>query len=76
MLKRPYRRTLDQQLATNETQVLHRMRLRLFIPRQPIPGVQTTLQEWKLDPEVIIKHDDLYAKAWESEYETPFFDSN
>ena len=51
------------------------MRLRLFTPRQPIPDVQTTSHEWKPDPEVIIKHDDLYARAWESEYETPIFDN-
>ena len=50
------------------------MRLRLFTPRQPIPDVQTP-QIWKPDPEVIIKHDDLYARAWESEYETPILDN-
>ena len=52
------------------------MRLRLITPRQPIPDVQTTSHEWKPDPEVIIKHDDLYARAWESEYETLIFDNN
>ena len=52
------------------------MRLRPFTPRQPIPHVQTTAQEWKLDPEVIIRHDDLYARAWESEYETSIFDND
>ena len=51
------------------------MRLRLFTPRQPIPDVQTISQEWKPDPEAIIKHDDVYAGAWESEYETPIFDN-
>ena len=51
------------------------MWLGLFTPRQPIPDVQTTSEEWKPDPEVIIKHDDLYAGAWESEDETPIFDS-
>ena len=51
------------------------MRLRLFTPRQPIPDVQTTSHEWKPHSEVIIKHDDLYARAWESEYETPIFDN-
>ena len=53
-----------RKLGTNKTQVLHRMTLRSFTPRQPIPDVQTTAQEWKPDPEVIIKHDDLYARAW------------
>ena len=51
------------------------MSLQLFTPKQPIPDVQTTSHEWKLDPEVIIKHDDLHARAWESEYETPVFDN-
>ena len=51
------------------------MRLRLFTPRQPIPDVQTTSNEWKPDPEVILKHDDLYARAWEFEYETSIFDN-
>ena len=49
--------------------------LRLFTPRQPIPDVQTTSQEWKPDPDVIVKHDDLDAGAWESEYETPIFNN-
>ena len=35
------------------------MRLGLFRPRQPIPDVLRTSQEWKRDPEVIAKHDDL-----------------
>ena len=45
------------------------------MPRQPIPNLQTTSHEWKPDLEVIIKYDDLYARAWESEYETPIFDN-
>ena len=51
------------------------MKLRFFTPRQPIPDVQTTSNEWKPDPEVIIKHDDLYARAWEAKCETPIFDN-
>ena len=65
-----------RKLGTNKPQVLHCIRLRLFTPRQPIPDVQLTSHEWKPDPEVIIKHDDLYARAWESEYETPNFDNS
>ena len=52
------------------------MRLRLLTPGQPIRDVQTTSLEWKLGPEVIIEHDDLYARAWESEWETPLFDNS
>ena len=71
----PKNNYLVQKLRTNKTQVLHRKRLRLFTPRQPIPDIQPTSQKWKPDPEVIIKHDDLCARAWESEYETLVFDN-
>ena len=43
--------------------------------RLPIPYVQTTSKEWKLDPEFIKEHDDLQARASESDYEMPIFDS-
>ena len=52
------------------------MRLRQFIPRQPIPDIPITPREWQPDPEVVIKHDDLYARAWECEYDEPRFDSD
>ena len=52
------------------------MRLPQFTPQQPIPDVQTTPQEYELDPEIIIKHDDLNARAWEREYAKPFFDNH
>ena len=41
------------------------MRLRQFTLEKPIPDVLET-QERKLDPEVIIKHDNLYARDWGS----------
>ena len=67
---------LVRKIGTNKTQILHRMRLRQFTPRQPIPDTPVTPREWQPDPEVIIKHDDLYARAWECEYDKPKFDSN
>ena len=51
------------------------MRLRHITPRQPIPDTPVTPREWQPDPEVIFKHDDLYARAWECEYDKPKFDS-
>ena len=71
----PNNKYFIRKLGTNRTQILDRMRLRIFTPRQPIPDVQTTSHEWKPDPEVIIKHDDLHARAWESDNETPLFDN-
>ena len=72
----PNNRYLVSKIGTNETQVLHRMRLRQFAPHQPLPDIQIIPREWKPDTEVIIKYDDLYARAWECEYEKAIFDSN
>ena len=52
------------------------MRLRQFTPRQPIPDIPITPREWQPDPEVVIKHDDLYARAWECEDGEPIFESD
>ena len=52
------------------------MRLRQLTPRQPIPDLPITPREWQPDSEVIIKHDDLYARAWECDYDKTKFDSN
>ena len=67
---------LVRKIGTNKTQILHRMRLRQFTPRQPVPDTRVTPREWQSDPEVIIKHDDLYARAWECDYDKPTFDSD
>ena len=52
------------------------MQLRPSKPTKPIHDVQTKSQEWKPAPEVIIKHDDLYTSACESDFETPIFDKD
>ena len=52
------------------------MRHGQFTPRQPIPEIPITPREWQPDPEVIIKLDDLYARAWGCDYEMPIFDSD
>ena len=72
----PNNNYLVRKIGTNKMQILHRMRLRHFTPRQPIPDTTVTPREWQPDPEVIIKHDDLYARAWECEYDKPIFDSD
>ena len=72
----PNNNYLVRKVGTNKTQILHRMRLRQFTPGQPIPDTPVTPREWQPDPEVIIKHDDLYARAWECEYDKPIFDSD
>ena len=52
------------------------MRLRQFTPRQLLSDIPVTQGEWQPDPEVVITHDDLYARAWECEYDEPKFDSD
>ena len=66
---------LVRKTGTKTTQVHHRMRLRQFTPRKPLPDIPITPQEWKHDPEVSLKYDDLYARAWEFEYEKTNFDA-
>ena len=72
----PNKNFLVRKNGTNKTQVFHQMRLHQFIPRQLIPDKPITPLEWQPDMEVIFKHDDLYARAWECEYEKPIFDSD
>ena len=72
----PNNNYLVRKTGTNKTQVLQPRRLRQITPLQHIPETQITPREMKPDPEVIIKHDGLYARAWECEYEKPIFDSD
>ena len=51
------------------------MRMHQFTPRQSPPDTRITPHERKPDLEVSLKHDDLYARAWECENEKPFFDA-
>ena len=66
---------LVRKIGTNKTQVLHRMRIRQFTPRQPPADITVKPQEYKSDPEVSLNHDDSYARAWEYDFEQPIFDS-
>ena len=72
----PNRNYLVRKIGTNKTQILHRMRLRQFTPRQPLSDIPVTQREWQPDREVVITHDDLYARAWECEYDVPISDSD
>ena len=51
------------------------MRMRQFTPRQPPADITVKPQEYKSDPEVSLNHDDLYARAWEYDFEQPIFDA-
>ena len=70
----PNNNYLVRKIGTDKTQVLHRMRMRQFTPRQPPGDIRVNPHEYKPDPEVSVNHDDLYARAWEHHYEQPTFD--
>ena len=72
----PNNHYLVRKIGTRWTQILHRMRLRHFTPRQPLSDIPVTQRELQPDPEVVITHDDLYARAWECENDEPIFDSD
>ena len=49
--------------------------MRQFTPRQPPADIRVKPQEYKSHPEVSLSHDDLYARAWEYDFEQPIFDA-
>ena len=49
--------------------------MRQFAPRQPPVDIRVKPQDYKADPEMSLNHDDLYARAWEYDYEQPIFDA-
>ena len=51
------------------------MRMRQFTPRQPRVDIPITLQKYKPDPDVSLKHDVFYSTAWEYDYEQPISDA-
>ena len=71
----PNNNYLVRKFGTDKTQVLHRMRIRQFTPRQPPADIRVNSHEHKPDPEVSINHVYLYARAWEHHYEQPIFDN-
>ena len=72
----PNNNYLVRKIGNDETQILHRMQLRQFTPLQLMPDIPITPREVQSYPEVVIKNDDLYARAWECENDEPIFDSD
>ena len=71
----PNNNYLARKIGTNKTQVLHRMPMRQFIPHEPPADIQIKPQEYKPDPEVSLKHDDMYARTWEYDYDQRVFEA-
>ena len=70
----PNNNYLVRKIGTNKTQVLYRMRMRQFTPHQPPTDIRIAPREYQPYPNASLKHDDLYDRAWEFDYEQPIFD--
>ena len=56
-----------RRINTNKTQILHRIRLKKFVPNQPL---EDNFREQRLQPdeEIVIPQDDLYIITWETDF--------
>ena len=61
----PNENYIVRRINTNKTQILHRIRLKKFVPNQPL---EDNFQEQQLQPdeEIVIPQDDLYVITWET----------
>ena len=69
----PNNNYIVRRLNTNKTQILHRIRLKKFVPNAPL---EDNYKEEKLQPdeEIIIPQDDLYTISWEADFEYELFE--
>ena len=69
----PKNNYIVRRLNTNKTQILHRIRLKQFVPNTPL---EDKYKEEKLQPdgEIVIPQDDLYTISWEADFEYELFE--
>ena len=63
----PNENYIVRRINTNKTQSLHRIRLKKFVPNQPL---EYNFREQQLQPdeEIVIPQDDLYVITWETDF--------
>ena len=63
----PNEKYIVRRINTNKTQILHRIRLKKFVPNQPL---EDNFREQQLQPdeEIVIPQDDLYVITWETDF--------
>ena len=63
----PNENYIVRQINTNKTQILHRIRLKKFVPNQPL---EDNFREQRLQPdeEIVIPQDDLHIITWETDF--------
>ena len=65
----PNNNYLIRKLQTNLTQILHTIKLRPFTSSHKLPDISIPSKDFQQDNEVAIQHDDLYALAWQENYQ-------
>ena len=71
----PNNNYIVRRLGTNKTQLLHRIRLRKFIPQAPLADIFVRETDWQKDDQMPIANDDLYAQSWNTNFgSNPFED--
>ena len=70
----PNNNYIVRRLNTNKTQILHRIRLKKFVPNAPL---EDKYEKEKLQPdeEIVIPQDDLYTISWEADFEYELFET-
>ena len=55
-------------INTNETQILHRIRLKKFVPNAPLEDKYSE-EKLQTDEEIVRQQDDLYTISWKADFE-------
>ena len=63
----PNENYIVRRINTNKTQILHRIRLKKFVPNQPLED-NFREQQLQTDEEIVIPQDDLYVLTWETDF--------
>ena len=67
----PNENYIMRRFDTNKTQILHRIRLKKFVPNNPLEApIIRKFREQRLEPdeEIVIPQDDLYTITWETNF--------
>ena len=69
----PNNNYIVRRLNTNKTQILHRIRLKKFVPNTPLED-KYKKERLQPDDEIIVPQDKLYTIAWEADFEYELFE--
>ena len=70
----PNNNYIVRRLGTNKTQLLHRIRLRIYILQAPLADNFVRETDWQKE-NTVIAQDDLYAHTWDTNFGSGPFDS-